>query len=141
VIYYNFSKLIQGLICPVLESLRGKKSIFIGWVVMCSSPRRLRDETDFFHHRCHHPCQERRDPAARGLLPGCSPTAASRRHPRERQARADAASRKVCGGERNSATAASRRRVFIATADTQSRTRKWNRKEVTDRCAPPPPSE
>jgi hypothetical protein len=30
-IYYDFSKLLQGVICPVLESSGGKKSIFIGW--------------------------------------------------------------------------------------------------------------
>jgi hypothetical protein len=31
VIYYDFSKLLQGVICSVLESSGGKKSIFIGW--------------------------------------------------------------------------------------------------------------
>jgi hypothetical protein len=31
VIYYDFSKLLQGVICPVLESSGGKKSIFIDW--------------------------------------------------------------------------------------------------------------
>jgi hypothetical protein len=36
VIYYDFSKLLRGVICPVLESSRGKKSIFIGWGVICS---------------------------------------------------------------------------------------------------------
>lgn len=73
-----------------------------------------------------------------------------RRHPRAHLARADAASSKVCGGERNAGTAAPRRRIFIATAaaaavstlqalcrDGQSRTRKRNRIEVTDRCGPP----
>jgi hypothetical protein len=35
VIYYDFSKLLQRVICPVLESSGGKKSIFInrGWCV------------------------------------------------------------------------------------------------------------
>jgi hypothetical protein len=33
VIYYDFSKLLQGVICPVLENLGGKKSTFIGWGV------------------------------------------------------------------------------------------------------------
>jgi hypothetical protein len=49
VIYYDFSKLFQGVICPVLESSRGKKSIFTGWGVMCSDPHRLGGEVDFFH--------------------------------------------------------------------------------------------
>jgi hypothetical protein len=31
VIYYDFSKLLRGMICIVLESSGGKKSIFIGW--------------------------------------------------------------------------------------------------------------
>jgi hypothetical protein len=31
VIYYDFSKQLQGVICPVLESSGGKKSSFIGW--------------------------------------------------------------------------------------------------------------
>jgi hypothetical protein len=44
VIYYNFSKLLQGMICHVLESSGGKKSIFIGWGVMCSNPLRLEGE-------------------------------------------------------------------------------------------------
>jgi hypothetical protein len=48
-IYYDFSKLLQGVICPVLESSGGKKSIFIGWGVMCSNPHRLGGEVDFFH--------------------------------------------------------------------------------------------
>jgi hypothetical protein len=30
-IYYDFSKLLQGVICHVLESSGVKKSIFIGW--------------------------------------------------------------------------------------------------------------
>jgi hypothetical protein len=30
-IYYDFSKLIEGVICPVLECPEGKKSIFIDW--------------------------------------------------------------------------------------------------------------
>jgi hypothetical protein len=30
VIYYDFSKLLHGVICPVLENSGGKKSIFIG---------------------------------------------------------------------------------------------------------------
>jgi hypothetical protein len=30
VIYNDFSKLLQRVICPVLESSKGKKSIFIG---------------------------------------------------------------------------------------------------------------
>jgi hypothetical protein len=48
VIYYDFLKLLQRVICPVLESLGGKKIIFIGWGVMCSNPHRLRGEVDFF---------------------------------------------------------------------------------------------
>jgi hypothetical protein len=51
VIYYDFSKLFQGVICPVLESLRGKKFIFIGWGVMCSDPHRLGGEVDFFQEK------------------------------------------------------------------------------------------
>jgi hypothetical protein len=38
VIYYDFSKLLQEVICPVLEKFRGKKSNFIGWGVMCFNP-------------------------------------------------------------------------------------------------------
>jgi hypothetical protein len=34
--------------CPVLESSGGKKSIFIGWGVMCSNHHRLGGEVDFF---------------------------------------------------------------------------------------------
>jgi hypothetical protein len=30
-IYYDFSKPPQGVICPVLKSSGGKKSIFLGW--------------------------------------------------------------------------------------------------------------
>jgi hypothetical protein len=48
VIYYDFSKLLQGVICPILESSGGKKSIFIGWGVMCLNPHRLGGEVDFF---------------------------------------------------------------------------------------------
>jgi hypothetical protein len=48
VIYYDFSKLLQGVICPVLESSGGKKSIFIGWGVMCFNPHRLGGEVNFF---------------------------------------------------------------------------------------------
>jgi hypothetical protein len=47
VIYYDFSKLLQGVICPVLESSGGKKSIFIDWGVMCSNPHRLGGKVDF----------------------------------------------------------------------------------------------
>jgi hypothetical protein len=47
VIYYDFSKLFQGVI-PVLESSGGKRSIFIGWWVMCSNPHRLGGKVDFF---------------------------------------------------------------------------------------------
>jgi hypothetical protein len=49
VIYYDFLKMFQGVICPVLESSGGKKFIFIGWGVMCSNPHRLGGEVDFFH--------------------------------------------------------------------------------------------
>jgi hypothetical protein len=45
VIFYDFSKLLQGVICPVLESSGGKKSI-LG--VMCSNPHRLGGEVVFF---------------------------------------------------------------------------------------------
>jgi hypothetical protein len=31
VIYYDFSKLLQGVICHALEVQGGKKSTFIGW--------------------------------------------------------------------------------------------------------------
>jgi hypothetical protein len=31
VIYYDFSKLLQGVICHVLESPGNKKFIFMGW--------------------------------------------------------------------------------------------------------------
>jgi hypothetical protein len=47
-IYYDFSKLLQGVICPVLESSGGKRSIFIGWGVMCSTSYSLGGEVDFF---------------------------------------------------------------------------------------------
>jgi hypothetical protein len=47
VIYYDFSKLLQGVICPILESSGGKKSIFIDWGVMCSNPHRLGGKVDF----------------------------------------------------------------------------------------------
>jgi hypothetical protein len=41
VIYYDFSKLLQRVICPVLESSGGKKSIFIGWEVMYFNPHKF----------------------------------------------------------------------------------------------------
>jgi hypothetical protein len=44
-----FSKLLQGVICPVLKSSGGKLSIFIDWGVMCSIPHRLGGKVDFFH--------------------------------------------------------------------------------------------
>jgi hypothetical protein len=47
-IYYDFSKLLQGVICPVVESSGGKRSIFIGWGVMCSTSYSLGGEVDFF---------------------------------------------------------------------------------------------
>jgi hypothetical protein len=40
--------LLQGVICPVLESSGGKRSIFIGWGVMCSTSHSFGGEIDFF---------------------------------------------------------------------------------------------
>jgi hypothetical protein len=49
--FYDFSKLLQVVICPVLEISGGVRKIHfhrLGEGVVCSNPHRLGGEVDFF---------------------------------------------------------------------------------------------